>query len=332
MKIRFWGVRGSVASPLANRELRGKFIKLLKEYQERGYPKDIEDFINAPMRWHQFLTFGGNTSCVEVKHGDDRVVLDMGTGLREFGNHLFREMMEKKGLAITFLLSHVHWDHIQGLPFFGPLYINKETDILNSWSFYGGTNWQQSSEECMRGQMDPPNFPISWHEIERTTHKLHFEDVYDRRTFTVGRLKISCRKLNHPQETYGWRLESLDTGKVLTYTTDNEPYDPAHPDPRLLELAHEADIWITDCQYSQEVYNGHIGGVPRHGWGHSYPEAVAQAALTARVKAVVNFHHDPSATDENIDAMALETQTLIRKAGNKSTIVIPAYEGLELEV
>lgn len=344
LKAKFWGVRGSVPSPLTAVDLEKKAKTLLKRYKEYGCPDDTDNF--AEMQKDCGLvgpgltpyTYGGNTSCIEVTDDSGtRIVLDMGTGLRPLGNALFKEMMSKRGLSITFLLSHIHWDHIHGLPFFGPLYVNKETGVKNHWSFYGGTNWQQTSEICLRGQMDPPNFPVSWDEIKKITTEIRCEDIHDLMQFKVGDIKVMCRKLNHPQETYGWRLEGAD-GSVIAYTTDNEPYDPNYPDPRLVQIAKNAKVWITDCQYSQDIYNGKVGGVPRHGWGHSYPEAVAATAVAANVERVVLFHHDPCASDEHIKELEQETHGLICSLmssipiGERFVIRPPlaAFEGLEL--
>lgn len=326
MRIKFWGIRGSVPSPLMPTETSGKIQTLLKEFQDFD-KKDWQEFLNNQPFWKK-STYGGNTSCVEVAVGNERVILDMGTGIRRLGNELFKEMMEKRGLRVTFLVSHVHWDHIQGLPFFGPLYMNKELGIENGWAFYGGVDWMKNVELCLRGQMDPPTFPVSWTEIKKITYFIQTYDVYDHMTFWVGSsLKVKARKLNHPQETYGWRLEG--EGKVLVYTTDNEPYDPRYPDPRLLDLVKGADLWITDCQYTRDIYNGLIGGTSRHGWGHSYPEAVAETAVKGDVKEVVLFHHDPSSSDKAIYEMEQTTQKLISDLGGKAK-VIAAHEELEI--
>ena len=104
---------------------------------------------------------------------------------------------------------------------------------------------------------------------------------------------------------------------VVAYTTDNEPYNPAEPDPRLIRLTKGAKIWITDYQYTKDQYEGkkEAGGVPRHGWGHSYPEAVAEAAVMAEVETVVLFHHDPGSSDEKIAQMVVHTQNLVKERG-----------------
>ena len=336
VKVKFWGVRGSVPSPITADVVEQKVRDALKLYAEiadtsSAPPAKIIDTVIADLKRQQPFTYGGNTSCVEIRFNDRIFVLDMGTGQRPLGNSLMREMFEKKGLGIVFLLSHVHWDHIHGLPFFAPLYINKHVDISNQWTFVGGTDWQKTAEACLRGQMDPPVFPVSWKEISQTTGSIKFHGVVDRTRlpFKDGPT-VLCRKLNHPQETYGWRFEFPD-GPVIVYTTDNEPNDPRSPSPNLLTLAKDADVWITDCQYTQDQYNGlpAEGGVSRHGWGHSYPEAVVATALQANVKPVALFHHDPASSDEKITAMRAHTEKLIRDGGGKQQVTA-AWEGLEL--
>ncbi|MDP3785192.1 MAG: MBL fold metallo-hydrolase [bacterium] len=329
VRVKFWGVRGSVPAPITASYVEKKIHDALQSYSG-GKERDVGRFVERLSHVKPF-TYGGNTSCVEVRYGDSIFILDMGTGIRPLGNSLFPEMFKKGGLKIHFFLSHVHWDHIQGLPFFAPLYVNKQTGIKNEWNFYGGTNWQKTAEVCLRGQMDPPTFPVSWQEIEKITYQIFFGNLYDQLEIQFdGGIRISFGKLDHPQETYGIRMD-FPNGVVIAYTTDNEPRDPSFPDTRLKKLADGADLWITDCQYSRGQYNGEKGegGVPRHGWGHSYPEAVAITAVQARVKQAVLFHHDPASSDERIFAMEEHTQSLINEAGGGSKVTA-AYEELEI--
>lgn len=240
-------------------------------------------------------------------------------------------MFANGGLAAKIFFSHVHWDHIQGLPFFGPLYVNsRKVGIKNSWQFYGGTTWQKTAEACLRGQMDPPVFPVSLKELERINEGgISFEDVCDGMVLEdPGAATIEFGKLHHPQETYGARFTFPD-GKVVTYATDWEPYAvPSNPDPSLLRLAKGADVLISDCQYSLHQYTGQEGGVARFGWGHSFPEAVAEVAARAGVKTVVLFHHDPGSSDGRIGAMA---RTVQRVLGDDGARVTAAWEGLTIE-
>lgn len=337
VKVRFWGVRGSIPAPLTAADVRKKKVQAVKEYIEfhetfSNHPfADPEKFFDV--RGGTPDTHGGNTSCVEVRIGGKIFVLDMGTGLRPFGNSLIPEMFKYSGLQVVFLNSHVHWDHLQGIPFFAPLYASQENGIRNFWRFLGGTNWQRTAEVCLKGQMDPPTFPISWSEIEKMTYDIKYDDLHDQKRINFGDgIQVLAGKLEHPQETYGFRFE-LPGPMSIAYTTDNEPRDPNDPDPRLRKLADKAKVWITDCQYTKEQYEGkkEAGGVPRHGWGHSYPEAVAKTAVMSEVETVVLFHHDPGSSDEKIAQMVVHTQNIINGMGGQSK-VIAAWEGLELAV
>lgn len=331
-QLYFAGVRGSVPAPLTSRDVEKKIRDALTYYVNvcGADLSRLDEYISRSLE-HEPFTYGGNTSCVLVRYGDAYTyVLDMGTGLREVGRLLMPEMFAKRGLRVVFLISHVHWDHIQGLPFFAPLYLNKAQGICNSWTFLGGTTWTETAQLCLKGQMDPPTFPVSWEEIQGTTHEMNFTSVHHLMSAVPleGGARVTFGKLNHPQETYGSRLEFPD-GTVVAYTTDNEPFDPLCPDPRLVGLATGAQVWITDCQYTKEVYEGKEGGVTRHGWGHSYPEAVAATAVLAKVKCVVLFHHDPASSDERITEIGRQTQELIRQMGG-SAVVRVAYEGLTI--
>ncbi|MEK9175617.1 MAG: MBL fold metallo-hydrolase [Patescibacteria group bacterium] len=339
MKIKFHGVRGSVPAGLVGSEVEEKILINITNYRKfySNAPNSaarvlsVENFLKERPFWEK-NTYGGDTSCVELVCGNERFVLDMGTGLRRLGNSLFKEMFSKSGLMISFCLSHVHWDHIQGLPFFGPLYINQNIGIKNQWKFLGGTNWHKTAEACLRGQMDPPTFPISWKEIEKITyHPIEMQDIFDGYTFTKTKngIVVKVRKLHHPQETYGWRFEY--NGKIFAYTTDNEPFNPEFPDPNLLELWKDADVVVTDCQYTQHTYEGLDGGPNRHDWGHSYPEAVAKTAIMAKAKKVVLFHHDPSSTDKKIFEIERYTENFISQMG-ASIPVVAAYQGLEIDL
>ncbi|MFH0755243.1 MAG: MBL fold metallo-hydrolase [bacterium] len=325
MKVKFWGVRGSIPAPLGPKKIEEKVAEILEIYKNSG-EKNVAEFLKK-QPFPLCSTYGGNTLCVELICGLERIVCDMGTGVRELGNSLFKEMFDKGGLDISFLLSHMHWDHIQGLPFFGPLYVNKNSGMKNRWHFYGGTNWMKDAEQCLRGQMDSPTFPVSWEEIKKITEQLEGHDVYDQFSFSIGEAHVTARKLNHPQETYGWRV--VYKGVIFAYATDNEPYDPDYPDPRLLALIKDADLLIMDCQYSKAVYEGNIESVPRHGWGHSYPKAVAKAATQAKVKRMALFHHDPASSDKMIAEIEKTTQDIVLKYNGK-TKVFAAYEGQEL--
>jgi len=368
MKVKFWGVRGSTPAPITGKQVETKiteattrFAKDLKDPDYLSLPSipdegNIKKWVHE-LPFSQRATYGGNTSCVEVRCGDQLLILDMGTGLRGLGNSLMPEMFKTGGVKGTILQSHVHWDHIQGFPFFVPLYM-PNAKFGNHFTFYGGKEWDGSLEEVLQGQMDHPVFPVKIAEIQQTGMKMDFHTVHDGFEFEVvtgpgeidrvgnhppvyPKAVIQCRKLNHPQETFGYRITHYGPPKrdasgwapptgpklaTIAYCTDHEPYGGSVVHGGLLELAKDADILITDCQYSHDEYCGKSGGVQKMGWGHSYPEYIAEVAKAANCKSVVTFHHDPSSDDVRIEELAAKVE---EESGIRT---VPAYEGLEIDL
>lgn len=341
MNIKFHGVRGSVPAPLTPAQIEQKIndavwdiVNYLK-YENNGMSyddikrltlQDIKHLIAEKLSFPQRSTFGGNTTCVEVRCGDKLFILDMGTGLRELGLSIMQETIANKGIEGIILQSHVHWDHIQGFPFFPQLYMpNKK--FRNTFMFFGGKEWDKSLEDALRGQMNPPLFPVNMRELSAVGSHMTFDTVYDEKelwfygsTSSNREIRVVCRKLNHPQETYGYRIEY--NGQAIAFCTDHEPYAALHRP--LVELAKDVDIFITDCQYTYHEYAG-LKGVPKLGWGHSFPEYIAQVAQEAKPKMIVTTHHDPAASDKHIMEIAAEVEKL---SGIKT---VAAYEGLVLE-
>jgi phosphoribosyl 1,2-cyclic phosphodiesterase len=252
MTIRFWGVRGSVASPGADT-----------------------------------ARVGGNTSCVEIVAGGSRIVLDAGTGLRRLGN----ELMKQGAVDVTLLLSHVHWDHIQGLPFFAPIY--SPATRVHVVSGANGT----PTREVLRRQMSAPTFPVDLNEVPAS---LSYLEVRDRQRFVAGETEV---KANHPDQVYAYRVEHR--GRSVVYATDTEHFRCV--DPRLAALARNADVLIYDAQYLPTEYTGEAG-MSRVGWGHSTWEAAVELARAANVGQLVLFHHDPSRTDDAVDLIEATAQ------------------------
>jgi phosphoribosyl 1,2-cyclic phosphodiesterase len=259
LSIRFWGVRGSCPSP-------------------------------GP----ETAAVGGNTSCVEVVAGKTRFVLDAGTGLRRLGNELARA----GNVDVTMLLSHVHWDHIQGLPFFAPLYM-KDTRVR---IFGGPTGTRIPLRDALRRQMSAPMFPVDLHDLPSD---LVCEEVRERASFEVGDAQVTVARANHPDAVFAYRIEH--EGRSVVYATDTEHYSCV--DQRLVTLAEGADVLVYDAQYLPHEYAGH-GGMSRVGWGHSTYEAGVDLARAAGVGKLVLFHHDPTRTDEGVAAIEAKTKEL----------------------
>ena len=272
IEIRFFGVRGSIPSP---------------------GPDTVE--------------FGGNTSCVSVRAGNTRLCLDAGTGLRAFGDALLSEGQREA----TILLSHVHWDHIQGLPFFGPIYVpGSRLRVI------GGHNGVPLGD-TLRRQMSAPVFPV---DLAQLPSSLTLDEIRDRESIDVGDARVTAARLNHPDAVYAYRIEHA--GASVVYATDTEHY--ACVDGRLRALAAGADVLIYDAQYTPEEYSGEKGP-SRIGWGHSTYEAGVALAQAAGVGTLVLFHHDPRRTDAGV-------REIEERAQREFPSAVAAREGMVLTV
>lgn len=273
MYIKFWGVRGSIASP-------------------------------GP----ETASIGGNTSCVEVVCGNERIILDAGTGLRALGN----KMMMEGALSATMLLSHQHWDHIQGIPFFVPAYVP-----ASKIRIFGGANGVMSLKETLAHQMTAPVFPVRLDELGA---QIELTELKNHEVFHVGDAKIRCLKVNHPGGCFAYRIDF--DGRSVVYATDTEHY--ACIDPALKKLAEGADVLIYDSQYTPEEYRGETGP-SKVGWGHSTYVEGAELARAAGVGQYLLFHHDPSRTDAKVRDLEKRAQALFPASS-------AAREGLEIEM
>lgn len=232
---------------------------------------------------------GGNTACLEVCAGDTRIILDAGSGLRILGD----ERMQHGPRHSTILLSHLHWDHVCGLPFFTPIYVPGHRVEIAS-----GPNGVMSLEAAVHSLFRAPFFPVDFDALggTLTTRELRPHD-----RFEIGDITITMAKLNHPDPVYGYRLEH--GGQSIVYATDTEHF--ACVDPQLKKLAAGADILIYDSQYTPEEYPAKVG------WGHSTWEAGAELARAAGVPQLVLFHHDPGRTDAQLAAIEHTARTAL---------------------
>jgi CheY-like chemotaxis protein len=258
------------------------------------------------------------------------VVLDCGTGAHNLGQAL---LTSRTGLLRGhLLLTHMHWDHIQGLPFFGPLLVPG-----NEWDIYGPGTAGQSLRESLQGQMQYPYFPITLQQVSAT---IRYHDLAEG-VFQLGSLRVTPRYLNHPSLTLGYRLDA--GGVTVVYATDHEPHSrhpvpaetPAGPsspgrclhleDAEHIKFLADADLVIHDAQYTGAEYPTKLG------WGHSPVEYVVDVALAARVRRLALFHHDPSRTDEALDQLVEVCRQ--RVAACKGTLdVFAAAEGQLIEL
>ena len=235
------------------------------------------------------MTYGGNTSCVEVNAGDQQIILDAGTGLRRLGYCNIQNNIQKS----TILFSHTHWDHITGFPFFAPVFQDKSEITLLAGHLYstGGI------KKVLTDQMMNPIFPVP---IDALEAKLSFQDFRAGETFTIGDdIKIETALLNHPGDATGYRINYRD--KSLCYITDTE-HVPDRPDTNILNLITNSDLLIYDSTYTPEEFPAKIG------WGHSTWDEGLRLAKQANVKTFAVFHHDPNHNDTFMQELELKVR------------------------
>lgn len=272
MHIKFWGVRGSTPTPQAEN-----------------------------------MRYGGNTSCVEVRAQGQIYIFDCGTGFRLLGKQLAREFGSRPITAHIFL-SHFHWDHIQGIPFFSPLY-----DAPDNHFFFHSSSRTRGLQRAIEEQMIDPYFPVNMSEM--AAHR-NFYDIEEGR-LVLDHATIETKWLNHPQGCLGFRMETPEG--VLVYATDNEPGDALF-DKSVRKLAAGADVLIYDAQYLPEEYTA-----KKRGWGHSHWREAINVVMESGARELVLFHHDPDHSDACIDH-------IVREARNYYPKVRAAEEGLEIEL
>lgn len=258
------------------------------------------------------MRYGGNTTCVEIRRGSDIIILDAGTGLRKLGQSLLKEFKQQP-LNLTLLLSHTHWDHIQGLPFFAPIYESRcRLRIL------GCEGTRNSLTGALTGQMESTYFPVPFSKLPSN---IEIEELRDF-NFAVGPVLVSALRANHPGLAFGYRLFSPEG--IVAFFPDTEPRQD-NTDREMLDFVHGADVLILDSQYDHTEYRKHTG------WGHGCVDNSVALALEADVKKLVLFHHDPDHDDKKIDSLVKYGRALIRKAKGKLKLEA-AREGMILNL
>jgi phosphoribosyl 1,2-cyclic phosphodiesterase len=294
MRLRFWGTRGSIAAP-------------------------------GPGTNH----FGGNTSCIELTTNEGKhLVLDCGTGARVLGNHMLATASGP--ISASILLTHTHWDHIQGFPFFAPLFAPG-----NHFDVYGPEKCHLSLHDVLSGQMEHHYFPV---ELDQLAARITYKDLTEG-SHEIAGLKVAAHPMNHPSPTLGYRFER--NGVSVLYLSDHEPFaegvwrEGAEPgrmesildpgDRKHAEYMRNADVLIHEAQYTPEEY------VSKRNWGHSTYSYVVELAAAAGVKRLFLTHHDPAHDDAFVADIEQRARHLANSLGTTMEVSC-AYEGCEIEV
>ena len=265
--------------------------------------------------------YGGNTSCVELRRGESVFILDAGTGIRELGDEIMRERAGRTFEGSLFI-THTHWDHIQGFPFFAPAYVRG-----NRLRIYGAHGASRSFQESFRVLMDSSYFPVSLGEMAAT---IEFVETAGE-PFACGGVEVRTAYTNHPGMDLAYKFAA--DGKTVTYLTDHEALQAMTQatafarkwDRGVEDFCRSSDVLICDAQYTDEDY------LSKRAWGHSRYKDTVGLGLRAGVKRLVLFHHDPAHGDDQLDAIARDAAEIVRSSGSSMECLL-AKEGLRIDV
>ncbi|ULQ59984.1 MBL fold metallo-hydrolase [Brucepastera parasyntrophica] len=319
MRVRFWGVRGSIPTPLSSVQIQNRIAAVVQRITARDVVSadSREKFLASLPEW-LFGTVGGNTACVEVENANgDCIILDAGSGLRELGADIDRREGFENGKTYHIIFSHFHWDHIQGLPFFNQAYKTNNRIIFYS------TN--PDFENILSAQMTHPYFPIPMLGPGGFGAAMKF--IYldpDTTKFRIGTSVVGWYRVNHPGGCTAYSIQ--EKGKKIIYCTDTEiSRDNFEQNEENRSFFGNADILIIDAQYTVSEASR------KKGWGHSAFSLAVDFALFWQIKKLVFFHHEPRYSDKKLYTLKQSAEWHRGASGNNLEIEI-AQEGLDLIV
>ena len=318
MRIRFWGTRGSIPVATTPAAIRQKLIGALTRAigRQLDTPERIEAFVDRELDFPIRHTYGGNSSCVQIETGGDEYVLcDLGSGVRAFGNHVLATRRGVPGVYHVFM-SHLHWDHIMGFPFFIPAYIPG-----NRITIYG---CHAGLEDALRRQHGAPSFPVEWSQLGA---EIRFVRLEPGRPHDVLGFRVTPKRQHHTGDSYGYRFER--DGRVVVYSTDSEhKLDDAAQTDAFVDFFRDADLVIFDAQYSLADAIS-----IKEDWGHGSNVVGVELCQRARAKHLVMYHHEPTYDDEKIATVLAETRRFEEiTRGDHAVQVSSAWDGMEIDL
>jgi len=312
--IRFWGTRGSLPVALTAEEVRRKIVAALAAAKGQTFAgqHDIQAFVDR-LGFAVAGTFGGHTSCVELVTGSGEfVICDLGTGVRPFGQAVLDKHGTSTPQTYHVFVSHLHWDHIMGLPFFGPAYIPG-----NRVRFYGG---HAELEAALRRQQEQPSFPVDFSIFRADIEFVHLEAG---RRYDIAGMSVTAKRQRHPGDSYGFRFES--GGRTVVYSTDSE-HDLADTKATsgFVEFFRDADVVIFDAMFSLAEE-----ATTNADWGHSSNVVGVELCQAAGVKQLCLFHHKPGSDDDTLARILEDTRRLETITRSETPLsVTAAYDGM----
>lgn len=321
MQVYFWGARGSLPAPITAGSIETKILKAIKASRFRDLETDqaIIDFIRMELPFAVKASYGGNTSCIEIRGQEEYVLCDAGTGLRDFGNHYMKGASEReKNLPKVFhiFISHLHWDHIQGFPFFTPAYIPGYRIHI-----YG---YHAELEKSFISQQNEPFFPVPLKAMRAdiSFHVLEPDNVYE-----IAGMNVTGIKQNHPGDSYGYCFSRA--GLKVVYSTDSEHEENWEDgNYKFLSFFNHADLLIFDAQY------GLLTSIDaKKNWGHSSNLLGVELAVRAGVKRLCLFHTEHTSDDDELDKYLEDTRKYLNiHDGSSQLAIYLAYDGLEIDL
>ena len=317
VRVYIWGARGSVPANVTAAQMRARICEAL--VRARGLHLDddraIEKFVDS-LPFSIRATYGCNTSCVEIQGSHEHILCDAGTGLRDFGRFIMGQQGERNKQAFHIFISHLHWDHIQGFPFFTPAYIPG-----NTVNIYG---CHERLKEAFVLQQERMSFPVP---LDHLSGEIVFTVLEPDREYEIGGFKVRAIEQNHPGGSFGYCFSRQ--GKKVIYSTDSEHQKDADSENyEFLDFIRDADLMIFDAQYTL------VDAIEKKkDWGHSSNLLAVELAVKANVKCLCLFHNEHTYDDEQLERFLNETQRYLQlHAGSDTLQVELAYDGLEIDI
>lgn len=316
MKVRFWGVRGSIPTPVSSMKIREKIEHVLADSvnEDLSTKEKQKEFLDN-YSFHEIGTIGGDTSCVEVELNGERIILDMGSGLVRLGNKLMQQDEGNGDLNMHIFVTHTHWDHIMGLPMFKPAFYPQ-----SNIKIYGV---HENIEQRLRDQQDIRFFPVA---LDHMASKKEFFQLEAESEIDIKGIKIRNTLQHHPGGSYAYRIDF--NGKSMVYATDSQYKNLTSKfTSRHAEFFKGADLLIFDAMYTFEE------AIHREDYGHSSAIIGIDLAIKAGVKRLALFHHEPDNDDDTIFSMLKKSQNYknVNYPGSELEVFL-AHEGLEIDL